>query len=124
MGRGGRRQFLVAAGALLAALLARAQAAGVRILVAVLIDAKEGSNATVWKAFRDRLLELGYVAGKNLVIETRYSQGRRERLPVLAAELVTLNPDVIVVGTTPATRAAMKATATIPNLLRADRVIE
>ncbi len=64
-------------------------------------------------AFRQRLRELGYVEGKNIVIEYRYAEGRLDRLPYLAAELVGLKVDVIVtVG--PANRAAMKATSTIP----------
>ena len=64
-------------------------------------------------AFRQRLRELGYVEGKNTVIEYRYAEGRLDRLPDLAAELVGLKVDVIVtVG--PANTAAMKATSTIP----------
>ena len=64
-------------------------------------------------AFRQRLRELGYVEGKNIVIEYRYAEGKLDRLPALAAELVGLKVDVIVtVG--PANRAAMKATSTIP----------
>jgi len=64
-------------------------------------------------AFRQRLRELGYVEGKNTVIEYRYAEGRLDRLPDLAAELVGLKVDVIVtVG--PANTAAMKATSIIP----------
>ena len=66
------------------------------------------------RAFRKHLHSLGYVEGQNLVIEWRYAQGRDERLPGLAAELVRLNVDLIVADTTLATRAAMQATATIP----------
>jgi len=63
--------------------------------------------------FRQRLRELGYVEGKNIVIEYRYAEGKLDRLPDLAAELVGLKVDAIVtVG--PANRAAMKATSTIP----------
>ena len=64
-------------------------------------------------AFRQGLRELGYVEGKNIAVEYRYAEGRLDRLPGLAAELVGLKVDVIVtVG--PANRAAMKATSTIP----------
>ncbi len=58
--------------------------------------------------------ELGYVEGKNLVIEWRSADGKYERFPLLAAELVQLKVDVIVTVTPPATSAAQKATTTIP----------
>jgi len=64
--------------------------------------------------FRQGMRELGYVEGKNLEIEWRSAEGKNERLPSLAAELVRLKVDVIVTGGTPATSAAQKATATIP----------
>ena len=65
------------------------------------------------EAFRQRLHELGYVEGKNIVIEYRYAEGKLDRLPDLAAELVALKVDVIVtVG--PAIKIAKKASSTIP----------
>src|SRR5438128_8685859 len=66
------------------------------------------------QALRQRLRDLGYVEGQNLVIDWRYQLGRDNRLPTLAAELVRLKPDVIVADVTVAIRAAMKATSTIP----------
>ena len=66
------------------------------------------------EAFRQGLRALGYVEGQNLVIEGRYAEGRAERLPDLAAELVRLQVDVIVAGGTAAIRAAQHATSTIP----------
>ena len=66
------------------------------------------------EAFRQRLRELGYVEGKNIVIEYRYAEGKGERLPDLAAELVRLKVDVIVTTGPGATLAAKKASATIP----------
>ena len=66
------------------------------------------------EAFRQGLRDLGYVEGQNLVIEYRYAEGRIERLPDLAAELVQLQVDVIVAGGTAAIRAAQHATRTIP----------
>ena len=64
-------------------------------------------------AFRQRLREIGYVERKNILIEYRYAEGRLDRLPDLAAELVGLKLDAIVTAG-PANRAAMKATSTIP----------
>jgi len=63
--------------------------------------------------FRQGMRELGYVEGKNLVIEWRSAEGKNERLPGLATELVNLKVDVIVTAGTPATSAAQKATTTI-----------
>jgi ABC-type uncharacterized transport system substrate-binding protein len=65
-------------------------------------------------AVRAGLRDLGYVEGKNLVIEFRWADGVYDRLPNLAAELVRLKVDVIVTGGTPGTRAAKQATTTIP----------
>jgi putative ABC transport system substrate-binding protein len=64
--------------------------------------------------FRQRLRELGYVEGKNIIIEYRYAEGKLERLPELAAELVRLKVDVIVTGGSEASLTAKKATTTIP----------
>ena len=71
-------------------------------------------NAPIWEPLRQGLRDLGYVEGKNIVLEYRPSEGRSERLPDLAGELVRLKVDVIVAYGTPATRAAKKATTTIP----------
>ena len=67
-----------------------------------------------WKAFRQALRELGYVEGQSIRFEARWAQGRSDRLPGLAAELVGLRVDVIVTGGGEAARAAKQATATIP----------
>ena len=67
-----------------------------------------------FEAFRQGLRDLGYVEGQNLVIEDRDAEGRAERLPDLAAELVRLKVDVMVVAGTPGTRAVQHATRTIP----------
>jgi putative ABC transport system substrate-binding protein len=66
------------------------------------------------QAFRDGLRELGYVEGKNLQLEVRWAEGKLERLPTLAAELVQAKVDVIVAGTSPAVVAAHEATRTVP----------
>jgi putative ABC transport system substrate-binding protein len=65
-------------------------------------------------AFREGLKELGYVEGKNVVLETRFAEGRSERFPELIAQGLRLKVDVLVVGSTPAARAAKKATTTVP----------
>ena len=72
------------------------------------------------EAFRQGLRALGYVAGKNIVIEWRYAEGKLERLPALAAELVGLKVDVIVTGGPEPTRAAKEATSTIPIVMAQD----
>src|SRR5215831_15441745 len=64
--------------------------------------------------FRQGLRQLGYVEGRNIVIECRGAPGQFERLPGLAAELVRLNPDSLVASTTVAALAAKQATRTIP----------
>jgi putative ABC transport system substrate-binding protein len=69
---------------------------------------------SLWEAFRQGLRELGYVEGRNLVIEVRAAEGQYDRLPGLAAELVRLKPDVIVVDGTMAVVPARRATKTIP----------
>ncbi|MBI2999990.1 MAG: ABC transporter substrate-binding protein [Deltaproteobacteria bacterium] len=71
------------------------------------------TNPTV-ESFRQGLRELGYVEGKNIIVEYRAAGGKFERLPDLAAELVRLKVDVIVTAGTPSIRAAQDATNTIP----------
>jgi len=72
------------------------------------------------EAFRQGLRELGYVEGKNIVIERRFTEGNADRLPGLAAELVRLKVDVIVTGGGQSTRAAKAATVTIPIVMLQD----
>jgi putative tryptophan/tyrosine transport system substrate-binding protein len=66
------------------------------------------------EAFRQGLRELGYVEGRNLIIEYRWAAGKKERLPELAAELVRLKVEVIVTAVTPAAEAVKRVTSTIP----------
>src|SRR5580765_1755863 len=72
------------------------------------------------EAFGRGLRELGYVEGKNIVIEWRYAEGKFNRLPELAAELVRLKVDVIVTGGPNTTRPAKEATVTIPIVMAFD----
>ena len=82
------------------------------------IGVLEGASAATmvgrFDAFRGRLRELGYVEGVNIRIEYRYADGFLDRLPALAAELVSLQPSIIVSAPLPANLAASKATTTIP----------
>jgi putative tryptophan/tyrosine transport system substrate-binding protein len=73
------------------------------------------------EAFRQGLRELGYIEGKNIVIEWRAPEGKPDRLPTLAAELVRLNVDVIVTGGSGATRPIKEATSTIPIVMAQDQ---
>ena len=66
------------------------------------------------EAFRRGLQELGYIEGKNILVEYRYIEGKRDRIPSLVAELVQLKVDVLVSPNLPAIRAAKQATKTIP----------
>jgi putative ABC transport system substrate-binding protein len=70
--------------------------------------------ARIWGAFVEALQRLGYVEGTNLTIERRFAEGRSERFPAFAAELVRLKVDVIVATSAPGVRAAMEATRQIP----------
>jgi len=74
-----------------------------------------GPRGQPWaEGFREELHELGYIEGKNVFIETRRTLGYEAELRPLAAELVQMNPDLIVTFSTPAARAALEATKTIP----------
>jgi putative ABC transport system substrate-binding protein len=77
-------------------------------------------NAAPVEAFRQGLRTLGYVDGKNIFIEWRSADGKLDRLPALAAELVHLKVDIIVTGGRSATRADKEATSTIPIVMAQD----
>src|SRR5882724_8612721 len=72
------------------------------------------------EAFRQGLRELGYMEGKNILIEYRYAQGKFDRLSALAAELVRLKVDLIVTTGPTVTRAAKEATTTVPVVMTTD----
>ena len=79
------------------------------------------TNAARIEALRQGLRELGYVEGKNIVIEWGSAEGKPDRLPALAAELVRLKLDVIVTAAPTVTRATKEATVTIPIVMAQDR---
>jgi putative tryptophan/tyrosine transport system substrate-binding protein len=114
-----RREFLYALGSAAAGwpLATRAQQAGKRYRVGWL---QPGPIPDPWiKGFRQGLQEFNYVEGKNLIIEYRWGDGNFDRLPAMAAELVRLNPDVIISLNTAALLALQKATTTIPIVMLA-----
>jgi putative ABC transport system substrate-binding protein len=88
--------------------------------IGFLIAASPSSVSARLEAFRQGLRELGYVEGKNIVIEWRYAEGKLDRLPALVAELVRLKIDIIVTGAPATTRAAKEATVTIPIVMAQD----
>jgi putative ABC transport system substrate-binding protein len=111
-----RRRFMavIAGGFLAAPLVADAQQAAKAPLIGYLA-ANLAAGLHRLEAFRQGLRDLGYVEGRNLVIESRSAEGKFERLPALAAELVALKVDVIVTAEgTPAALAAKQATRTLP----------
>ena len=111
-----RRAFLtlVTGGLLAAPLAAEAQQPGRVYRIGFLGPAAEGVYTDSLLSLSTGLRELGYVEGKNIVFEYRFAEDKYERLPDLAAGLVRDKVDVIVVHSTPETRAAKQATRTIP----------
>src|SRR5262245_43594084 len=88
--------------------------------IGFLIAVSPSSISERIEAFRQGLRELGYVEGKNIVIEYRSAEGNLDRLPALAAELVRLKVDIILSGGPQPTRAAKEATVTIPIVMGFD----
>jgi putative tryptophan/tyrosine transport system substrate-binding protein len=72
------------------------------------------AHSSTWDGFRQGLRELGYTEGRTILIEWRWTEGKAERAPELAADLVRLQPDVIVTSAPQPTAAGKAATATIP----------
>ena len=114
-----RRRLLMAAGSAALAPLpalhprrALAQAAVPRIVL--VLPGNLRSMAARTDAFRQRLLELGYIEGKNLIVEIRELDGKLDQLPALLAEIVKSRPQIILVQGSQSVKAAMQATSTIP----------
>jgi len=93
---------------------AGAQQSGKIPRIGFLGAASASGYAPQLEAFRRGLRDLGYVEGKNIILEYRWAEGTYDRLPVLAAELVRLKPDLVLTHGTAGTRAAKQATTTIP----------
>jgi putative ABC transport system substrate-binding protein len=107
-------------------LLADAQKAGKVPRIGVVVPAEPASpEEPNSAAFRQALLDLGYVEGQTIAVAYRYAHGEAERYRDLAIDLVRLRVDVMVIGSGPAALAAKQATATIPPtlLFQADEVI-
>jgi ABC-type uncharacterized transport system substrate-binding protein len=111
-----RREFISLVGGAAAAwpVVARAQLTARIPRVGYLFSFIPSEGRHLWEACRQGLRELGYIEGHNVVLEPRWAEGRHERLPALAADLVRLKVDVIVSAATPASLAAKAATRTIP----------
>src|SRR5262249_9470270 len=111
-----RREFITLLGGAAAAwpLAAQAQQVGKVPRIGFLSMASPLTFVSRLEGLRQGLRDFGYVEGANITIEYRWAQGRYERLPELAAELVRSNVDLIVTHGTPGSLAAKRATATIP----------
>lgn len=111
-----RRSFLGIAGAFLVGSsgLADAQQTGKVWRIGFLLGGVRPSNGAVPAPFREELRSQGFAEGKDVAYEGRWGEGRFERLPELAAELVSLKVDLIVAFGGPAAEALKKATSTIP----------
>jgi putative tryptophan/tyrosine transport system substrate-binding protein len=115
-----RREFILALGGAAAwPLSVRAQQAGKTWRIGVLETIPPELNTANFNALRNGLRDLGYIEGQNLTFEYRSADGRAERLPQLANELVRARVDVIVTRGTPAVLAAKDATTTIPVVMAA-----
>jgi putative tryptophan/tyrosine transport system substrate-binding protein len=114
------RSILVALALLACAVIAEAQQTNKSARIGFLATVSPAVLASRIDAFRQGLRELGYIEGKNIVIEWRFAEGKADRLPGLAAELVRLKVDVIVTAAPPPTRAAKHATSIIPIVMAFD----
>jgi putative ABC transport system substrate-binding protein len=109
-----RRTFIAGLGSAAAwPVVARAQQSAVPV-VGVLFPGRPDTDTTLLTAYLDGLKEGGYVEGRNVAIEYRWSEGHNDRFPVLAADLVRRQVRVILAGSAEAALAAKSATTTIP----------
>jgi putative ABC transport system substrate-binding protein len=118
-GAGMRAPRLIMTGGLILTLLSaplavEAQQVGKVYRIGVLSTGGPEQESSLQASLRERLRERGWAEGQNLAVEWRYAEGKYERLPDLAAELIRLKPDVIMARGGPGATAAKRATATIP----------
>src|SRR5438105_8180644 len=116
-----RRDFMTLVGGVVVwPLAARAQQPATQHRIAIFHPAipttliTETGGGSAWRAFFAELRRLGYIEGKNLIVERYSAEGHHERYADLAREIVTRNPDLIVTGTNPVVIAFRAATSTIP----------
>lgn len=111
-----RRKLVLAlgAGVLAAPFAALSQQSGKVWRIGWISNDRGSANAPMFAAFREGMRDLGYVEGRNLVIDARWGEGSNERLEQLAVELVKSKPDIIVTQGGPATHPVMRAGATMP----------
>src|SRR5438093_10887589 len=113
-----RREFITLLGGAVAWWPAgQAQQAGKVWRIGWLAGSSRETASDLHSAFLQGMRELGYVEGRDFVLESRFADGKYERFPELAAELVRLNVDVILTGVTAGIRALQHATTTIPIVL-------
>jgi ABC-type uncharacterized transport system substrate-binding protein len=101
-------------GILIVPLLTDAQQKATMYRIGFIGNSTAALEANLIGPFRDGLRDLGYLEGRNVLIEYRWAEGQYERFPALIAELIALKVDVIVTAGTPATQAVKKATTSVP----------
>ena len=106
---------------LAAPLTVDAQPTGKVYRIGVILTAAPHETGHLFKALNEGLRELGYVEGRNVVFERRFAEGRQERLPALATELVQLKVDVLVTGSNQVIAAVKQVTSTIPIVMAVSR---
>lgn len=113
--------LVLAVGPMIQSDTARAQPPAKVYRIGYIVFASPEEQTHMTKAFEDGMRELGYAEGRNVVYERRFAYGKPERLPELAAELVTLGVDVIVTGANPVIAVVKQATTTIPVVMSISR---
>jgi len=111
--------FIITLGILLGSLAAQAQQTGNVYRIGFLGNSTAALEANLVGPFREGLRDLGYVEGRNVLIEYRWAEGKYDRFPALIGELLALKVAVIVTAGTPATLAVKKATTSVPLVMSA-----